>query len=227
MRKARLFRKRGHEAYSIDLKDCSGGHPEWHIKTDIRDMIKEYFDLIIFHPVCRYIANSGVQWLHDILRRGERIEDLKAACEFFNLRHHFNSPRIGTENPVPHGYATKGYIVQKKGGLKVCKEIPGIQHIGMPDQIFQPWHFGHEKMKATCLWLKNLPPLKYTNVVGPPPKDKKERYKWQDVFTASPGPERERIRSVTYEGIAEAMADQWGSLKSEVIPRFQQLKMCI
>ena len=68
-------------------------------------------------------------------------------------------------------------------------------------------------MKATCLWLKSLPPLQHTNVVGPPPKEKKERYKWQDVWTASPGPDRERLRSKTYQGIADAMADQWGGLK--------------
>ena len=99
---------------------------------------------------------------------------------------------MATENPIPHKYA--------------------VELIGGYDQIFQPWHFGHEKMKATCLWLKGLPPLKYTNVVGPPPKDKKERYKWQDVWTASPGPGREKLRSVTYQGFADAMADQWSVL---------------
>lgn len=205
----KAFRARGHEAYSVDIVDCSGGHPEWHIKTDVREMIGEYFDLIIFHPVCKYITNSGVRWLHT---EPGRWNKLKQAIEFFNLRHKFNSPRVGTENPIPHKYAVDGVLWI---GSPVMDEKPywqRVQGIGKYDQVFQPWHFGHEKMKATCLWLKGLPKLKHTNIVGPPPKDKAERYKWQDVWTASPGPERERLRSVTYSGVGEAMADQWGAL---------------
>lgn len=181
------FRERGHEAYSCDIQDCSGGHPEWHIQGDVRDLLGEYFDLVIFHPVCKYIANSGVRWLHE---RPERYRNMISACEFFNLRHKFNSPRVATENPIPHKYAVK--------------------FIGQYDQIFQPWHFGHKKMKATCLWLKNLHPLVFTDIVGPPPKDKKERRNWQDVWMCSPGPEREKQRSKFYTGIANAMAEQWG-----------------
>ena len=186
----KAFRERGHEAYSCDIQDCSGGHPEWHLKTDVRQLLTEYFDLVIFHPVCRYITNSGVRWLHT---EPGRLDKLDEACIFFNLRHKFNSPRVATENPIPHKYA--------------------VDKIGVYDQIFQPWHFGHEKMKATCLWLKGLPPLEYTNIVGPPPKDKKERYQWQDVWAASPGPDREKLRSKTYQGIANAMSEQWGGLK--------------
>lgn len=181
----------GHDAMSCD-KYYPGAKGLPHFKGDVRELLKEYFDLVIFHPVCRYLANSGVQHLRKDPYRFIKMCD---ASDFFNLRHKFNSPKVAAENPIPHKYA-------------VCQ-------IGMYDQIFQPWHFGHKKMKATCLWLKNLPPLKHTNVVGPPPKDKKERYKWQDVWTCSPGPERERLRSVTYEGIAKAMAEQWGTIETK------------
>lgn len=194
----KAFRARGHEAYSVDIVDCSGGHPEWHIKTDVREMIGEYFDLIIFHPVCKFITNSGVRWLrgsNDAMNK-ERWINLKKALEFFNLRHKFNSPRVGTENPISHGYATQGYII--KNGQRLYAPIDDLPVIGKQDQVFQPWHFGHEKMKATCLWLKGLPPLKPTNIVGPPPKDRKERNKWQDVWMASPGPEREIEISYIY-----------------------------
>jgi hypothetical protein len=184
----KAFREKGHEAYSNDIQDCSGGKPEWHLKCDVRELISVHFDLVIFHPVCKYIANSGVQHLHIEAGRWEKLNE---GCKFFNLRHEFNSSKVATENPIPHKYA--------------------VAMIGKYNQIFQPWHFGHKKMKATCLWLKGLPPLKCTNIVGPPPKDKKERYLWQDVWTASPGPEREKIRSKTYEGVAKAMADQWGN----------------
>lgn len=199
----KAFRAKGHEAYSVDIVDCSGGHPEWHIKKDVREMVRERFDLIIFHPVCKFITNSGVRWLHTEQGRWDK---LKQACEFFNLRHQFNSPRVGTENPIPHKYAVQGIFCDSKGFFDHEYNLG----IGKYDQVFQPWHFGDKKMKATCLWLKGLPALKPTNIVGPPPFDKKERYSWQDVWTASPGPERERLRSVTYQGVANAMADQWG-----------------
>lgn len=183
----KAFRAKGHEAYSCDIQECSGGHPEWHLKCDVRDLLNEYYDLIVFHPVCKYITNSGVRWLHT--EKG-RFDKLKEACEFFNLRHRFNSPKVATENPIPHKYA--------------------VEMIGKYDQLFQPWHFGHEQMKATCLWLKGLPVLIPTKVVGPPPNDKKEKLKWQDCWLASPGPNIERERSKTFQGIADAMAEQWG-----------------
>ena len=186
----------GHKAMSCDIEyDGAKGLP--HYKGDVRDLLQERYDLVIFHPVCRYIANSGVRWLYNEDGRQDtcRWLSLIDAIMFFNLRHEFNSDYVGTENPIPHKYAVNG-IADKIG-------------IGKYDQCFQPWHFGHEKMKATCLWLKGLPKLEHTNIVGPPPKDKKERQKWQDVWMASPGPDRERLRSVTYTGIAEAMAKQW------------------
>lgn len=186
----------GHKAMSCDIEyDGAKGYP--HYKGDVRDLLQERYDLVIFHPVCKYIANSGVRWLYnpDGRQNTRRWMSLIDAMYFFNLRHQFNSDYVGTENPIPHKYAVNG-IADKEG-------------IGKYNQCFQPWHFGHEKMKATCLWLKNLPALKHTNIVGPPPKDKAERNKWQDVWMASPSPDRERLRSVTYAGVAKAMATQW------------------
>jgi hypothetical protein len=181
----KAFRELGHEAYSCDLVDCSGGHPEWHIKGDVRDLLKEYFDLVIFHPVCKFITNSGVCWLDTDITRWKKMYE---GCQFFNLRHKFNSPHVATENPIPHKYA--------------------VGYIGMYDQLIQPYQFGHMERKATCLWLKNLPPLVHTNNVKEEmmmlPKSIQQR-----IHYMSPGPERERLRSVTFSGIAEAMANQW------------------
>lgn len=116
---------------------------------------------------------------------------MNKAASFFKMLLNSPIPRIAVENPIPHKYA--------------------VEQIGRKyDQIIQPWQHGHEEMKATCLWLKNLPPLRPTNIVGPPPKDKEERKKWARVHRASPGPDRWKERSRTLPGIAEAMADQWG-----------------
>lgn len=186
----------GHNAMSCDI-NYDGAKLLPHYRGDVRDLLKERYDLVIFHPVCKYLTNSGVRWLYnpDGRQNTRRWMSLIDGMNFFNLRHEFNSDFVATENPIPHKYAVNG-IADKAG-------------IGKYNQCFQPWHFGHEKMKATCLWLKGLPPLKPTNIVGPPPKDKKERIKWQDIWMASPGPDRERLRSVTYTGVAEAMAKQW------------------
>lgn len=198
------FIKKGHSAMSCDNK-YPGAKGLPHYFGDVRDLLAEYYDLVIFHPVCKFIANSGVRWLAG---NDQRMADLAEAIMFFNLRHKFNSNKVATENPIPHKYAVDG-LYMTNGETSA---FDGKTGIGKYDQLFQPWHFGHKKMKATCLWLKGLPPLIPTNIVGPPPKDKKERYKWQDVWTASPGPDRERLRSVTYQGVADAMADQWGGL---------------
>lgn len=179
------FIKLGHKAVSCDL-NYPGAKGLPHYRGDVRDLLGKRFDLVIFHPVCKYMANSGSRWLHE---DASRWDLLTTGCDFFNLRHAFNCDHVATENPIPHGYA--------------------VLDIGEYQQSFQPWHFGHKQMKATCLWLKGLPPLKWTNVVGPPPKDKRERYLWQDVWRCSPGPEREKLRSRTFQGIADAMAAQW------------------
>lgn len=181
------FRMRGHDAISADVQIGAKGLP--HYWGDITDLLDVWYDLVIFHPPCTYICNAGVQYLH---KEKDRWDKLNKACDFFNLRHRFKTNRICTENPVPHKYA--------------------VEKIGAYDQIFQPWHFGHREMKANCLWLKGLPALLYTDIVGPPPKEKKARKSWQRMHNISPGKYRARIRSETYSGIAHAMALQWGSL---------------
>jgi hypothetical protein len=128
----------GHDAMSCDL-NYPGEKGLPHYQGDVRDLLKEYFDLVIFHPVCKFLTYSGVRWLHTEPGRWDKLDE---ACKFFNLRHEFNSPSVATENPIPHRYARR--------------------KIGRYDQIFQPWHFGHKEMKATCLWLKGLPPLRPT-----------------------------------------------------------------
>ncbi|MCE3278055.1 MAG: cytosine methyltransferase [Bacteroidetes bacterium] len=217
------FRKLGHEAYSCDIQDCSGGHPEWHLQMDVFDAIEnrayinnsgfyefddsKEWDLGIFHPVCRYLANSGVK---ELVRDGvkinpERWEKLKEAMNFFNKLKNCGIPKIALENPIPHIYARVG--LDEENNHTYFGSTPGI--LGY-NQIVQPWMFGHKEMKATCLWLNGLPKLIPTDVVGPPPKDKKERKKWAKVHRMPPGPERAKLRSKTYSGIAKAMAEQWG-----------------
>lgn len=134
------FIKRGIDAMSCDL-NYPGAKGLPHYRGDVRDLLNEYFDMVIFHPVCTRLANSGVRWLRERNLWG----DFENAVEFFNLRHKFNSELVATENPIPHKYAT--------------------EKIGKYDQIIQPWQFGHGETKATCLWLKGLPRLVPTNIV--------------------------------------------------------------
>jgi len=173
------FRERGHEAYSCDLQECSGGHPEWHLQGDVLKYLMSDWDLIIAHPPCTRLANSGVRWL------GERNlwDELQEACNFFNVfvRHGVvNKLKVAIENPIPHKWAR----------IK----------IGKYTQIIQPWMFGHGEQKATCLWLYNLPKLQPTNIVSG---------REQKVWKMTPGPERTKLRSKTFPGIAKAMAEQW------------------
>jgi hypothetical protein len=171
----KAFRNKGHDAYSCDLLPTEG-NPEWHFQGDILELLKrEQFDLGIFHPPCTHLAVSGARWFKD------KIEEQKAALAF--VRQLMLAPigKICIENPIS--------VISSR--------------IKKPDQIIQPWQFGHGETKATCLWLKNLPLLKPTNIVD----GRKNR-----VHREPPGPERWKNRSRTYTGIAEAMVETWGGL---------------
>lgn len=187
----KAFRARGHEAYSCDLTQESGGHPEWHIMGDCRSFVNGYckfytedltyheidgrWDLLIAHPPCTDLASSGARWF------AEKQKDLRQqrACVFFMQMALAACPKIAVENPI--GIMS---TVWRK-----------------PDQIIQPWQFGHGETKATCLWLKGLPKLEPTEIV---------EGREQKVWRMPPGPERAKLRSKTYPGIAKAMAEQWG-----------------
>ncbi len=183
------FRERGHDAWSCDLAECEGD-PRWHIRSDVRLVLADGWDLMIAHPDCTYITNSGVQWLWNtpknpspgVLYGPARWEALDKACEFFREILNAPIPKIGAENPRPHKYA--------------------VERIGRSyDQKIQPYRFGHGETKETCLWLKNLPPLMDTlNVPG----------REQRCFKEPPGPNRAINRARTLPGIAAAMAEQWG-----------------
>lgn len=210
----KAFRARGHEAYSCDIQECSGGHPEWHIQGDVLQIINgkctfitsggawvsidSEWDMIIAHPPCTDLAVSGARWFR------EKQADFRQqkSCVLFMQMMLANSPRIAVENPI--------------GIMSNCYR--------KPDQIIQPYQFGHPTKKATCLWLKGLQPLKPTNIVEPiideyvckngkiarfghgigQAIDKNgKKYGFSDPMTA-------KLRSKTFSGIARAMAEQWG-----------------
>lgn len=170
------FRKRGYDAWSCDLID-SEIPSEYHIKGDVLKVLSECKELLISHPPCTYLAVSGARWFSQ--RPLQQIQ----ALDFVKTLMNADIPRIAVENPIS--------VISSK--------------IRKPDQIIQPWQFGHGETKATCFWLKNLPPLKPTNIVNG---------REQRVFREPPGNERWKNRSRTFAGIAEAMAQQWGSLPS-------------
>ena len=176
------FRARGHDAWSCDLLPAEDGSPH-HYEGDIFPAIMHRpWDMMIAHPPCTYLANSGVRWLvKDGKFNPVRMHHMQDAIWFWRQLRDAPIQRIAIENPIPHKHA------------KV--------KMGDYTQIIQPWQFGHGETKATCLWLKNLPKLVPTNIVeGRTPR----------VHHASPGPDRWKERSRTLTGIAEAMADQWG-----------------
>lgn len=203
------FRERGHEAYSCDLEDCSGGHPEWHIKGDALLAIRggqvvtmdgathdvDCWNLIIAHPPCTYLTVTGNRWF-DVDRYGEkaiqRAIDRENAAEFFMAFTNAHCDRICIENPV---------------GIMSTRWRK-------PDQIIQPWMFGDAAEKKTCLWLKGLQPLIRTDVVSPPERKKYKSGKTMPAWYADafrlPKEDRARLRSKTFPGIAKAMAEQWG-----------------
>ena len=194
------FARRGHNAWSCDLEPTA--IPGQHRQGDVLEFLEEtgddYWDLMIAHPVCRYLANSGAKHLYKGMKKEngenpERFKLMRKGAKFYLALRNRKIKRRAIENPVMHGHA-----------MEIIK--PGHR------QFIQPWQFGHKEMKATGLELINLPDLVPTNVVGPPPADAEERRKWQVVWLMGPGPDREKLRSRTYEGVAEAMASQWGPL---------------
>ena len=187
------FRKQGHEAYSNDIIDTSGNHPEWHIKDDLMNIINDNWDMIIAFPPCTYLTVTGNRWFN-IERYGdkaiERHKLREQAVEFFMNIVNAECDKIAIENPV--GYMNTYYR--------------------KPDQIIHPYHFGDAYEKRTCLWLKNLQPLEHTNIVQPEPRkyysSGKSHPNW--YYEASNKKDRAKIRSKTFPGIAKAMAEQWG-----------------
>ena len=198
------FRKLGYEAYSCDILPCSGGHPEWHIQDDIAIPLKhERWDMIIAFPPCTDLAVSGAAWFEKKRENGSQRESIHFFMQFVNA----NCDKVAIENPV--GIISGEYI--KKHYPELCQEY-GLPI--MPTQIIQPWQFGDEAQKTTCLWLKGLPKLKPTKIVGKGEfithKSGKRKPKWfADAFSLSPK-QRSIVRSKTFPGIAKAMAEQWG-----------------
>lgn len=206
----KAFRDRGFESYSCDIQEPSGGHPEWHILGDalkainggqiitmdgkVHDVGK--WDLLIAHPPCTYLTVTGNRWFN-VSRYGEkavqRCKDRKEASDFFMQFVKCNLPRVAIENPI--GYMSTVY--QK------------------PTQIIQPYMFGDPARKATCLWLKGLPKLTPTNIVEPNiiiyKNGNGTDNPWHMDTIKLPPKERAKARSKTFPGIANAMAEQWGS----------------
>ena len=217
----RELRKLGHDAYSCDLLPCSGGHPEWHFKQDVFEIIEnnggilqsgeenyseEPWEMMIAHPPCTYLAVSGAQWYYHPedkhLPTGQRrphpkyphrTKHREEALAFFKALYDAPVERIAVENPI--GVVSTQF---KK-----------------PSQIVQPYMFGDEATKTTCLWLKNLPPLLPTEIVGKGEriefKSGKSQPKWySDAFVKAKTPEERRtMRSKTFPGMAKAIAEQW------------------
>ena len=183
------FASRGHDAWSCDLLPTE--KPGQHIQGDVLEVLDEGWDLMIAHPPCTYLALSGLHWNNRIPGRREKHD---AALDFVRALLSANVPKIALENPV--------------GAIS--------RHIRKPDQLIQPWQFGHDASKLTCLWLKGLPRLRPTRVVPPPARQANgsPRYSNQTASGQNklgPSPDRWKLRSLTYPGIAEAMAEQWGS----------------
>ena len=193
------FRRLGHEAYSCDIEECSGGHPEWHLKQDVTELLKEKWDMIIAFPPCTYLTVTGNRWFN-IERYGEkavqRYKDRDFGISFFKLFANADCEKIAIENPV------------------------GIMSTEWrkPDQIINPWQFGDPFEKKTCLWLKGLPELIPTNIVEIPPRKQfgsgKSMPAWYADAFSLPKEERAKLRSKTFPGIAKAMAEQWGNLST-------------
>lgn len=174
------FRKLGLEAYSCDTEPCSGGHSEWHLQEDVIPLLKQEWNLIIAFPPCTHLASSGARWFKEKIADGRQQQGIDFFMEFVNCK----CKHVAIENPI---------------GIMSTK-------YRKPDQIIQPWQYGHGEVKSTCLWLKGLPKLKPTKIV---------KGREQKMWKMGPSPERSKLRSKTYKGIAKAMAEQCSNLKDE------------
>lgn len=203
----KAFRARGHEVYSCDLQPCSGGHPEWHIMEDVRDVINggckfttmdgvlheiTEWDMIIAHPPCTRLCNSGLRWLYygDDNYRAKKRKEQDEAIQFFLTFTNIKCKKVVIENPV--GIMSRVYR--------------------KPDQIYNPYDFkGETECKATCLWIKGVPPLSPNQKIA---KDQRTHGIWKAEFKGRKyswsDPEVSKLRSKTPTGVAEAMAEQWG-----------------
>ena len=180
----KAFRARGHEAYSCDILPPSGGKPEWHLQCDVREVLDKDLDMVIAHPPCDHLAASGARWFKQKIADGRQQQGIDFFMLFTKLDH---VPKVAIENPI---------------GIMSTK-------YRKPDQIIQPWMFGHPEKKATCLWLKGLPLLKETDNV----KNKMDimpKKEIQRIYYMPQSKNRSKMRSKTYTGIAKAMAEQWG-----------------
>lgn len=166
------FRKKGHDVWSCDILPAED-NSKYHIQQDVRDILSDRWDMLIAHPPCTHLAVSGARWFKD------KQEEQQEAIKFFLLLANFPIEKVCIENPI---------------------SIMSTRY-RKPDQVIQPWMFGHGETKATCLWLKGLPKLQPTNIV-----DGREAR----VHNMAPSPDRWKDRSRTYQGIADAMAKQWG-----------------
>lgn len=171
------FRELGYKAFSCDIIPCSGGHPEWHIQGDVVPLLKRKWDMIIAFPPCDHLAVSGARWFKEKQKDGRQQKGIDFFMQFVNAP----CDKICIENPIS--------IMSTK--------------YRKPDQIIQPWMFGHGETKSTCLWLKGLPVLFPTKIV----KGREQR-----IWKMTPSTDRKKLRSKTYSGIAKAMANQWGKL---------------
>lgn len=210
------FRRKGHNAFSCDILPCSGGHPEWHIQGDVLKILngkcsfktadgiwhelKDKWDLIIAHPPCTRLCNSGQRWLYwgDDEYKSKKIAEQQKAIVFFMRFALADCEKIAIENP--NGIMSSAYR--------------------KPDCSYNPYDFeGETECKKTCLWLKGLKPLRPTRI-SPLPKEERTQGIWKAHFgdkkLAWNDPETARLRSQTPEGVARAMAEQWGALESKV-----------
>lgn len=185
----KAFRALGHEAYSCDLIPCSGVSPEWHLQMDVFEAIELMdWDMGIFFPTCTYLTISANKWYNDQPERksgtlvGQARRDARIkAIDFFMRLYNCSIPKVAIENPI----GVMSSVFRK------------------PDQVLQPWMFGHGETKATCLWLRGLPKLIPSNIV---------EGREQRLHKLSPTHDRAKLRSKTYSGIAKAMADTWGGI---------------